>query len=93
MRSLGVVPRPRPDALPELATYIDTGCDVAPRCLACPLPVCRFDVRGGARAILNRTRDPEILAALDAGEHADTIAARFHVSRRTVFRIKAEARS
>lgn len=90
MRSLGAVPRPRPDALPEFATYIDTGCEVAPKCLECPLAVCRFDTPGGARAIRNRVRDPEIIAALAAGEHPDAVAARFHVSRRTVFRIKAE---
>jgi AraC-like DNA-binding protein len=35
--------RPRVDALPENINYRDTGCDVSPSCLRCPLPRCKFD--------------------------------------------------
>ena len=33
----------RRGALPEHASYKDTGCDLAPSCLSCPLARCRFD--------------------------------------------------
>lgn len=33
----------RREALPEHATYRDTGCDLAPSCLSCPFVHCRYD--------------------------------------------------
>lgn len=33
----------RSDALPEGLPYQDDGCELAPRCLSCPLPQCRYD--------------------------------------------------
>jgi hypothetical protein len=80
----------RRDALPESANYEDNGCEVAPRCLECPLPCCRFDVVGGKRAMLNDARDREIrhlrrTTALTVEE----LAERFEVGRRTVFRALA----
>ena len=80
--------RPRADALPEYTSYRDAGCDLFTSCLTCPLPRCRYDVPGGARAMLNRVRDEEIRhARLELGLPVDEIARRFRVSRRTVFRI------
>jgi hypothetical protein len=29
--------------VPEHVAYQDTGCNLAPRCLTCPLPVCKYD--------------------------------------------------
>ena len=56
--------RPREDALPDAlitdGRYRDDGCDLFTACLSCPLPQCRYDVAGGARAMLNRVRDDEI---------------------------------
>lgn len=78
---------PRTDSLPEHRTYTDEGCSVAPRCLACPLPQCRYDVAGGARTIRNAARDPQILAAHAAGASIDSLVAQFAVKRRTVFRV------
>jgi predicted DNA-binding protein (UPF0251 family) len=77
----------REDALPENLDYADTGCEIADRCLACPLPRCRYDEPGGARQIFLRERDVEI-ARLYRGERVsvDALARRFRVSRRTVFR-------
>ena len=70
--------RPRDDALPEHTRYRDRGCDLFASCLACPLPHCRYDVPGGARAMLNRVRDQEIRRLrTDAGLPVDEIAARF----------------
>lgn len=37
------LPFVRVDTLPEGVDWSDTGCAVAPSCLACPLPQCRWD--------------------------------------------------
>ena len=80
--------RPREDALPEHLQYRDDGCDLFAACLDCPLPRCRYDVPGGARAMLNRYRDDEIRRMREDTElGVDDIAERFRVSRRTVFRV------
>ncbi len=56
----GVLPRVRRDALPEHADYRDTGCDLAPSCLRCPLRRCRYDepraVRRSWRATARSSR-------------------------------------
>lgn len=88
-----LTPRPRKDALPEHVRYRDEGCDVFDSCLRCPLPRCRYDVPGGVRTLLNRARDREIRRLRDeTALSIEAIAARFHVSRRTVFRVLAPHR-
>ena len=85
--------RPRQDALPEHVRYRDEGCDIFESCLRCPLPRCRYDVPGGVRTLLNRARDREIRRLRDeTALSIEAIAARFHVSRRTVFRVLAPHR-
>lgn len=79
----------RYDALPEDLEWRDGGCEVAPSCLACPLPACRYDVPGGARALRNAERDRAIRRAHAGEESVAEIAERFGVSRRTVFRVLA----
>ena len=77
----------RADALPEQVEYRDRGCDLFPSCLRCPLPRCRYDEPGGARAMLNRVRDREMRRLRREQElPVDEIARRYRVSRRTVFR-------
>ena len=74
------------DYLPENQHYRDDGCEIAPRCLACPLPACRYDLppkRAGA--LLREAQLQELLAA---GLTADEAAVKMGVSRRTVFRLK-----
>ena len=44
----------RTDALPEHITYQDTGCELAPSCLTCPLERCQYDDPVGARKLLER---------------------------------------
>ena len=79
---------PREDALPEHLNYRDDGCDLFSSCLSCPLPRCRYDVPGGARAMLNVIRDVEIRRMHFEGDsEVDEIARRFRISRRTVFRV------
>jgi hypothetical protein len=80
-------PRVRSDALPEFTRYRDSGCDVQPSCLTCPLPRCRYEEPGGLRALLNKTRDEQIVARRATGIPVAELATRFGVSRRTVFRV------
>jgi hypothetical protein len=83
----------RRDALPEHTRYVDTGCEVHPSCLSCPLVRCRYDEPGGFRAILGRDRDRLILQLRrDESLTVDAIARRVGVSRRTVFRVLARGR-
>ena len=39
-------------SLPEDKNWRDTGCEVSPTCLACHLPVCRYDNSWVARKAL-----------------------------------------
>jgi hypothetical protein len=85
--------RVRQDALPEFTRYRDEGCDLYPSCLTCPLPRCRYDKPGGARAIFNVRRDREIRRLRRGqGLSVDMLARRYGVSRRTVFRILRKGR-
>jgi hypothetical protein len=86
--------QPRRDALPEHTNYHDNGCDLHPSCLSCPLVRCRYDEPGGARRLLSNERDDEVLAMQRrGGTSVEAIARRVGVTRRTVFRILARARS
>lgn len=85
--SAGRRPKSRNDSLPEFTRYRDDGCEVNPSCLTCPLPRCRYEEPGGLRAILNESRDREMVELRARGVSVDSIANRFGVSRRTVFRV------
>ena len=79
------------DHLPEYLHYRDDGCEIAPKCLECPLPACRYDLppkRAGALM-----REAQLRALLAEGLTADEAAVRMGVSRRTVFRLKRYAAS
>jgi hypothetical protein len=80
-------PRRRHDSLPEFTRYKDDGCDISESCFNCPLPRCRYEEPGGLRALLNESRDREIVQLRLEGMGVDELAGRFGVSRRTVFRI------
>jgi transcriptional regulator of acetoin/glycerol metabolism len=80
--------RPRVDALPENVDYRDTGCDLYPSCLRCPLPRCRYDDPGGAAQMLRSGRDATILRLAERdGLPISQLAEMFGVSRRTIFRV------
>ena len=87
------LPRARVDSDPEFNHYPDNGCpDLGiPSCLSCPLPRCRYDVAGGARAMTNKARDRAIVRLRLAGESIDQLAADFNVGRRTAFRALQDA--
>lgn len=77
------------DLLPEQKQYRDDGCEIAPHCLSCPLPACRYDLppkRAGALL-----REGQLRELLRSGLTCDQAAVRMGVSRRTVFRLKRYA--
>jgi hypothetical protein len=80
------------DLLPEHVQYRDLGCDVSPTCLHCPLPVCRYEVRGGLAAIQRHPRDKALIARRREGASTERLCQEFRLSRRSVFRIIAAAR-
>ena len=84
----GALPLAKERQLPENATYRDDGCDLHPSCLSCPLPVCRYDIPGGKRAVLNLYRD-ERIARLRRDYTVPVVAGLLGVSARTVVRVSA----
>lgn len=75
---------------PEFTDYPDNGCDLAPRCLECPLPACRYEMlpkQGAAWVLAER-----IQRLIDQGLTADQVAADLGISRRTVFRVRRQRR-
>ncbi len=88
-----IPPRVRADALPEHTTYRDTGCELSPSCLRCPLARCKYDQPGGARRLTTDARDREI-ATLRRRHRApiDMLAGTYRLSRRSIFRILREHR-
>ena len=84
--------RPRSQALPETAVYRDSGCPLAPSCLDCPFPFCRHD-RAHARARFLRANPLylQIINMSEAGMGTHVIAEKLGVSRRTVFRARAQS--
>ncbi len=83
---------PRRDALPEHVHYLDTGCDLHPSCLTCPFVRCRYDDPLAVRLAVAAERDRGVLRLREQGISPESIARRFGVSRRTVFRVFARAR-
>lgn len=82
------------DVLPELYVYRDDGCEVAPRCLQCPLPQCKYDDPGWLQRQQRQRRDSEVLAVrVKERLTVPQLARRFAVSQRTVFRILKRSES
>ncbi len=75
------------DLPPEFCQYRDEGCDVEPSCLACQLPRCIHDEPSQSRRLKHRQRDNEIRRAYRQGSPIPGLIQRFHISRRTVYRI------
>jgi hypothetical protein len=84
----------RSDALPEHMEYRDTGCQFAPSCVRCPLVRCRYDEPGGARKLLQGSRDETLRRRRREDRVAiEALAAEFGLSRRSVFRVLAGGRT
>ena len=74
------------DLPPEFCVYRDEGCRYSDSCLNCPLPDCIQDVPGGAKRMLQKTRNEYIKVLVSRGWKAPDIASLFGVSIRTVQR-------
>ena len=77
----------RHDALPERYHYRDDGCEVAPACLQCPLPQCKYDEPRPILRVRRDQRDQEIIRQWQAEQlSVPVLARRFNVSTRTITR-------
>lgn len=85
------LPIVRTDTFAENARHTDTGCTIAgtvyDSCLACPLPVCKYDDPAWLSRGDRQIRDEEIARRRNDGERAGTIAKEYEVSIRTIHRI------
>ena len=82
------------DALPEHYPYRDTGCEVSPSCLRCPLLRCKYDDPGWLQRGLRQRRDEEVLRVRSAKQlTVPQLAERFGLSERTVHRILSRSRT
>ena len=70
------------------------GCDVAERCVECPLRVCRFDLSGNEWQVrLRQVRDLAVNRRCAEGESMAEIAPSIGISEREVYRARARHRS
>lgn len=69
--------------------YTDDGCDVHPRCLECPLIICKHDDLRAYIAWKKAKKNKEMEVVIDQETTAVRAAEILGVTERTVFRIKA----
>jgi transposase-like protein len=67
----------------------DSGCELFPACLTCPLPYCIEDKPRGKQKLLMLTRAGQMAELKRGGKSTREIARRFKVSQRTVQRTLA----
>lgn len=72
--------------------FRDTGCDLAPSCLNCHLPRCRYDEPDGGQSVALSARQEEVVRRLKAGEDPYAVAADLRITVRTVWRISRLAK-
>ena len=78
---------------PSIDHYEDTGCEVAEACLGCPLPRCKFDDMAWYSKYRRMARDLRIMSVIQNEElSVSEAAARFRITKRTVFRILKRCR-
>ena len=79
--------KPSQDATPEFCHYEDTGCEVSPACLDCPLPQCKYDDLDWFHKHRSIARDWKVWETVESeGLTMEAAAERFSVTVRTVFR-------
>ncbi len=80
-------------AEPGLEYYEDTGCEVAPTCLDCPLPRCKFDDMEWYAKYRRIARDFRMAGIIqEEGLSIAEAAERFAITPRTVFRVLSRCR-
>lgn len=65
----------------------DTGCALAPSCLACPLPYCKEENPGSIRQLRVAERDTLIRSEVLNDIPIDSIAEHWQLTPRTIYRI------
>ena len=85
--------KPLLDAVPEFYHYEDTGCEVSPSCLNCPLPQCKYDDPTWFQKHRRIARDMKVWSTMQAESlSVEEAAERFSVTVRTVFRMMRRCR-
>lgn len=84
--------RTEPSVEDPMHAHPDTGCDVAPRCLACPLPMCRYDDPAWFHGHRRMIRDLRIVDLYKVMKNRVQVAERMGLSPRTVDRALAKVR-
>jgi len=84
--------RPRSDGLPEGTEYRDTGCDIAPSCLRCPLEACRYDRPNGMQTIRAEFNAAEAQRLRESGMNVSRIAEELGLTLRQIYRLLAGAK-
>lgn len=74
----------------EYRNHRDTGCEIAPLCLDCPLPLCKYDMP--TRSQRRNERRRRLVIGRNRGMSTNELAIEHGVSARTVSRILADSR-
>jgi len=80
------------DPLPEHYRYRDEGCELAPSCLRCPFPACKYDDPAAWHNALRERRNRELRRLRRNGWSIGDLAERYGLSKRSVHRILANGR-
>lgn len=81
------------DIIPDDINWRDTGCEVYPSCLCCPLPKCLEEEPRGRQKLRTLARSRRMAELKREGRSLAEIARLFRVSQRTVQRGLAAART
>ena len=73
--------------------WIDTGCNLAPSCLNCPFPQCRYDTRDMIRLERSKSDATQACDLYVTGLNAAQVADVLGISKRSVFRLMARKRT
>lgn len=79
-------------------TFVDTGCDLHPKCLSCPLPACKHDrpEEGGNGSWIHdakvERRRQEVVRLLRQGVARTEVMRRFGITERTTYRMTERER-
>ena len=68
-------------------SYIDTGCSLFPKCLECPLPRCRYDMRVGEQRLRKMLRNLKIKQEWDERRTLKELAEEYGLSEWTIRRV------
>ena len=81
------------DIIPDDVNWKDTGCEIFPSCLNCPLDRCMEEEPRGRQKLRMMARSNRMTELRDRGKSISEIARYFQVSQRTVQRALSRARN